>query len=274
MSDVFYKMFYFFLFSYAIYTCIRACIRDSNSESPVSGNNEEQGEPMGNNGERNISGNNNSSEGENDRRELVRKSLEFRQILNESSLKLTGPSNNSKSEEIDEQDSEAERIQPEIDEDALGQLIEMGFSKNGCRRSLQAVGGSDTVAATEWILEHNQDADFNDPLPQYSTKSPSDESPDDPQISAADKLDNTNSSVLSFLSSSISFLRAGASGIDSRNEECCSICLEPYNIGDTVARLKNVKGSGCNHWFHEDCITEWLQNHDECPLCRVKMVQG
>ena len=81
-----------------------------------------------------------------------------------------------------------------------------------------------------------------------------------------------------------------------REEDCCSICLEPYRVGDTVARLKRTgttmtatatttattdaasDGDGCttksccNHWFHKDCILEWLQNHDDCPLCRVDMI--
>jgi ubiquitin carboxyl-terminal hydrolase 5/13 len=53
----------------------------------------------------------------------------------------------------------------QIDEQALGQLMDMGFSTNGCKRALTAVGGSDVEAAMNWVFEHNSDPDFNDPLP-------------------------------------------------------------------------------------------------------------
>ena len=56
--------------------------------------------------------------------------------------------------------------QPQISEMALGQLMDMGFSMNGCKRALNAVGGSDVEAAMTWIFEHNMDPDFNDPIPE------------------------------------------------------------------------------------------------------------
>ncbi|KAL7554828.1 hypothetical protein ACHAWF_018477 [Thalassiosira exigua] len=58
---------------------------------------------------------------------------------------------------------------PVIDQGALGQLMDMGFNMNGCKRALMAVGGSDIEAAMNWVFEHNGDADFNDPIPEGST---------------------------------------------------------------------------------------------------------
>jgi hypothetical protein len=25
----------------------------------------------------------------------------------------------------------------------------------------------------------------------------------------------------------------------------------------------------CNHWFHEECVTLWLKEHNTCPICRT-----
>lgn len=55
---------------------------------------------------------------------------------------------------------------PVIDEGALGQLMDMGFGMNACKRALTAVGGSNVEAAMSWVFEHNTDPDFNDPLPE------------------------------------------------------------------------------------------------------------
>lgn len=51
------------------------------------------------------------------------------------------------------------------DEELVGQLVSMGFSENGCRRAAVATRNADPEAAMNWILEHMDDADFNDPLP-------------------------------------------------------------------------------------------------------------
>ncbi len=56
-----------------------------------------------------------------------------------------------------------------IDECALGVLVDMGFNLNGCKRALMAVGGSNVDAAMNWVFEHNEDPDFNDPLPDSTS---------------------------------------------------------------------------------------------------------
>jgi hypothetical protein len=65
----------------------------------------------------------------------------------------------------------------------------------------------------------------------------------------------------------------------------CSICLEKFNNSkksvelneenDSIKGIKiNVNENNdittleCGHQFHTTCITEWLQQRDNCPLCR------
>jgi len=67
----------------------------------------------------------------------------------------------------------------------------------------------------------------------------------------------------------------------------CSICLDSYSSDDTICWAKdggdppstlssaNVfvnNDTGCDHIFHKECIVAWLQDHDECPMCRRKVV--
>ena len=47
--------------------------------------------------------------------------------------------------------------------------------------------------------------------------------------------------------------------------ECC-ICLERL-VGCDVIRLKCHK----NHVFHDLCITKWMVDHNECPICRKQL---
>lgn len=59
----------------------------------------------------------------------------------------------------------------QVDEGLVAQLTSMGFSENGCRRAAIATGNADPETAMNWIFEHMEDADFNDPpvLPSNSS---------------------------------------------------------------------------------------------------------
>jgi len=43
----------------------------------------------------------------------------------------------------------------------------------------------------------------------------------------------------------------------------CTICIEELRVGDEVTVLP------CKHWFHGDCVTLWLKEHNTCPICRT-----
>lgn len=48
--------------------------------------------------------------------------------------------------------------------------------------------------------------------------------------------------------------------------ERCQICLSEYESHEIVRKL-----SSCNHFYHRDCVDNWLLNgKNNCPLCRSK----
>ena len=48
--------------------------------------------------------------------------------------------------------------------------------------------------------------------------------------------------------------------------ESCAICVDDFKDKDTVRVLP------CKHYFHINCIDEWLTNHsDVCPLCKSQV---
>lgn len=44
----------------------------------------------------------------------------------------------------------------------------------------------------------------------------------------------------------------------------CSICLAEYQFGDILRCIPE-----CEHYFHADCIDEWLRIKSTCPVCRI-----
>ncbi|KAE8732272.1 putative RING/U-box superfamily protein [Hibiscus syriacus] len=47
------------------------------------------------------------------------------------------------------------------------------------------------------------------------------------------------------------------------NHNTCSICLDEYQAKEKLRTIPD-----CKHYFHADCIDEWLKLNAACPLCR------
>ena len=47
----------------------------------------------------------------------------------------------------------------------------------------------------------------------------------------------------------------------------CVICMENMPMG------QRTRGLPCGHVFHEFCVDRWLRHHDNCPTCRLSVVQ-
>ncbi|KAL1802126.1 hypothetical protein ACET3Z_030773 [Daucus carota] len=45
----------------------------------------------------------------------------------------------------------------------------------------------------------------------------------------------------------------------------CSICQEEYVAGDEVGKI------GCEHGYHMECIKQWLQLKNWCPICKASV---
>lgn len=51
-----------------------------------------------------------------------------------------------------------------IDESVVTQLVEMGFHQNACRRAVISSGNAGAETAMNWLMQHMDDADINDPV--------------------------------------------------------------------------------------------------------------
>jgi hypothetical protein len=53
------------------------------------------------------------------------------------------------------------------------------------------------------------------------------------------------------------------SQIDCNTHTSCSVCLEEF-----VAEKTQVRTLPCGHFFHENCLNDWILVSKTCPLCR------
>jgi len=53
-----------------------------------------------------------------------------------------------------------------------------------------------------------------------------------------------------------------ASGAPS---EPCPVCQDAFAAGDEWLRMP------CGHYYHKDCLTPWLAEHNTCPTCRLEI---
>ncbi|KAK3398707.1 hypothetical protein B0T20DRAFT_353592 [Sordaria brevicollis] len=48
----------------------------------------------------------------------------------------------------------------------------------------------------------------------------------------------------------------------------CTICIDDMHKGEEATVLP------CKHWFHGECVTLWLKEHNTCPICRMPIEGG
>lgn len=89
----------------------------------------------------------------------------------------------------------------------------------------------------------------------------------------SDDDDNEDSSQENILTKTLasagkSFRDLLGSSISKRE---CTICLAEFQPKETVSWAKSKE---CSHVFHQDCLIQWLEKHNECPLCRIDILKG
>eukprot|EP01083_Nonionella_stella_P182413 656383_1 len=56
--------------------------------------------------------------------------------------------------------------------------------------------------------------------------------------------------------------------IDEEQYKQCSICLENINW---KKEYKSIMVTPCNHYFHDNCLTQWMVQRLTCPTCRANI---
>jgi Ring finger domain len=90
---------------------------------------------------------------------------------------------------------------------------------------------------------------------------------------------STSETTNDFNNGSPSLLLANFDGSDNDvvpiHDVMCVVCIVDYQNGDEILRNAICEPqSACNHFFHKECITAWIQMSwkRECPCCRRPFV--
>ncbi|KAL3117522.1 hypothetical protein niasHT_002839 [Heterodera trifolii] len=59
---------------------------------------------------------------------------------------------------------------------------------------------------------------------------------------------------------------------ENSNGQICSICKDEDNLlGTDPENTKMKELTNCHHRFHRECVDNWLQTQNNCPICRVRV---
>ena len=75
-----------------------------------------------------------------------------------------------------------------------------------------------------------------------------------------------------FKINSIKLMCVGCYNLDKNID--CTICrcnLNANSLHNKKSESTIVIG-GCDHAFHEECITPWVKTHPNCPICSNKWI--
>jgi hypothetical protein len=68
------------------------------------------------------------------------------------------------------------------------------------------------------------------------------------------------------MSSEFTLIKIKVKDIEYKNE--CIVCMDQINTNETILRLT------CGHYYHQNCIHEWLTKKSSCPQCRHSLIDN
>jgi WD40 repeat protein len=67
---------------------------------------------------------------------------------------------------------------------------------------------------------------------------------------------------------------AAAKGADVRaGQSECTICLDTFDTPKNGPGPTDTVTTKCYHRFHRKCINKWLEQHNNCPVCK-RVIEG
>lgn len=88
------------------------------------------------------------------------------------------------------------------------------------------------------------------------------------QIRRPIEISTTNDNVLGLYEIRYNDILTCTYSDDFPYEDTCSICLIDFELGNDSV----IKTRSCNHYFHEECIKQWLIIKTTCPNCQNNLV--
>ncbi|ESQ32536.1 hypothetical protein EUTSA_v10005099mg [Eutrema salsugineum] len=78
-------------------------------------------------------------------------------------------------------------------------------------------------------------------------------------------LGNSSSTRRSEAAEELPVVELTAEELVERGLVVCAICREELAANERLSELP------CRHYYHKDCISNWLTNRNTCPLCRLNV---
>lgn len=178
---------------------------------------------------------------------------------------------------VDQYDTPAQQQKKSIvNLDLLPQITGMGFSEFGARRAIIATGGNDIEAAMQWVFEHMEDADFNEPIAEDASESKQQElSVDADSIAMLSSLGYTEQQATAALLSTDNNIERAADWLFSR-ADCLDAAvaevLSGKKDGDSAAATTEVRGDDGKESYSLHGFITHLGRNTDCGhyVCHIK----